>query len=308
MPKVIITPRSYGLHSPSVWKTWEDRGFECICEPGPLSEEKLSRLLSDADALIVGTDKVTERVLEQAPSLRIVSKYGVGVDNIAVDFALSRGIEVTNTPGVNTEAVADYTFALILSLARRVPQSHIDVVQGQWKKSVGFEIWGKTIGILGLGSIGKGVVRRAKGFNMKILAYDLYPDNSFATEQNVEFVDLETVLRSSDILSLHLALTPQTYHLIGRKELSLMKQDAMLINTARGGIVDEDALFQALHNRQIGGAALDVFQNEPPEDTPLRKLDNVILTSHNAAASVEAIIRMTEQSTENVIEFFEKSL
>ncbi|WP_186438500.1 phosphoglycerate dehydrogenase [Cohnella terricola] len=304
MPNVVITPRSYGVYSPDIWKDWKDAGFEVIAEPGPLPEERLAELLAEADALLVGTDVVSRHVLERSPTLKVIAKYGVGVDNIAVDYAKERGISVFNTPGVNTEAVADYAFGLILSLARNIPGSHADLMDGKWKKAVGREIWSKTIGILGLGSIGKALARRAKGFNMQVLAYDLYPDHKFANEHGVMFADFETVIRSSDVISVHLALTPDTRHLIGAKELEWMKEETLLINTARGGIVDEDALFEALSRNRIAGAALDVFQVEPPIASPLRKLNNVILTPHNASASVEAIKRMTEQSTEQIMRFY----
>lgn len=292
------------MYSPSIWQEWERAGFDVVFETGPHEEEKLALLVESADALLVGTDRVTRKVLENAKRLRIISKYGVGIDNIDTEFASQKGICVCNTPGVNTEAVADYTFALLLALARKIPQSHSDLLAGRWNKSVGVEIWGKTLGILGLGEIGKAVARRAKGFNMRILAYDLYPDDAFAEQYGVLFADLKTVLSQSDFISIHLALTEETRNLIGREQLAWMKTDSILINTARGGIVDEEALYEALASKALAGAGLDVFQVEPLEQSPLRGLDNVILTPHNASATVEAIKRMTEQSTENVIAFF----
>ena len=304
MPRVIITPRSYGMYSPDIWDRWEKAGVDVRYEPGPLAEERLSELLRDADALLVGTDAVTRRVLEEA-GVRVIVKYGVGLDNIDAEYAARKGIRVLNTPGVNTEAVADYTFGLMLALARKIPASHADLMRGEWKKTTGLEIWGKTIGILGTGAIGKAVARRAKGFNMRILAWDKYPDPAAAEELGFEYADLESVLRRSDVISLHVALTPETKHLIGARELEWMKPNALLVNTARGGIVDEDALFRALKERCIAGAALDVFGQEPPVLPDwLRPLDNIIVTPHNAASSVEAVIRMTEQSTERILEFF----
>ncbi|WP_187274349.1 phosphoglycerate dehydrogenase [Paenibacillus sp. N3.4] len=306
MPKVVITPRSYGLYSPLIWERWEAAGFHVTVEAGPLSESKLSELLAEADALLVGTDTVSKQVLVSAPNLKVISKYGVGVDNIETDYTQNNGIQVYNTPGVNTEAVADYTWGLILSLARRIPQSHTDLVQGKWKKRVGFEVYGKTIGILGLGAIGKAVAKRATGFNMQVLAYDAFPDRSFAEAHGIQLAELKFVLSGSDIITIHTALTPETYHFIGEKELSWMKREAMLINTARGGILDERALYDALIHHRISGAALDVFQTEPLASSPLCELDQVILTPHNASASVEAIKRMTERSTDHILQFFER--
>lgn len=303
MPRVVITPRSYGMYSPDIWDRWEKAGVEVHYEPGPLPEERLSELLRDVEALLVGTDTVTGRVLAGS-RVKVIVKYGVGLDNIDADYAGRNGIRVFNTPGVNTEAVADYTFGLILALARNIPGSHAALMRGQWKKTTGLEIWGKTIGILGTGAIGKAVARRAKGFSMRILAWDKYPDPAAAKELGYEYADLESVLRRSDVISLHVALNAETKHLIGRRELAWMKPDALLVNTARGGIVEEEALFLMLAERRIAGAALDVFGQEPPVLPDwVRSLDNLIVTPHNAASSVEAIIRMTEQSTERILAF-----
>lgn len=305
MPKVVITPRSYGLYSPDIWKQWERAGFVVESAAGPLQEEELIRLLHGADALLVGTDQVSRKVLEQSDSLRMICKYGVGIDNIDKEAASALGIVVDNTPGVNTEAVADYTFGLLLSLARQIPESHADLLQGKWKKRVGIEVWGKTLGILGLGAIGKAVARRAKGFDMRIAAFDLYPDYEFAAEYGIKITDFSTLIQTADIVTIHLALTDDTYHLIGSQELAAMKPEALVINTSRGGIVDESALSDALASGRIAGAALDVFQNEPLLDSPLTTVDRLLLTPHNASASIEAIRRMTEQSTERILRFFE---
>jgi D-3-phosphoglycerate dehydrogenase / 2-oxoglutarate reductase len=305
MPKVVITPRSYGLYSPEISKVWQDAGFEVIIKPGPHEEANLCELVADADALLVGTDKVSRAVIHSARSLKFIAKYGVGVDNIDVDYARNHGVEVSNTPGVNTEAVADYTFGLLLSLARKIPQSHSDLIEGKWSKTVGLEIWGKTLGIIGLGAIGKAVAKRAKGFDMQIIAFDLYPDPAFAEANQIAYLDFESVIRKSDVLTVHMALSEDTRHLIAGREFGWMKENTLLINTARGGIVDEDALFEALSGRVIAGAALDVFESEPLGNSRLTTLDNILLTPHNAAASVEAIRRMTEQSTDQVLQYFQ---
>ncbi|MCC5801767.1 phosphoglycerate dehydrogenase [Rossellomorea vietnamensis] len=305
MAKVIITPRSYGMFNPEVFTIWKDEGYEVIRKTGPLPEEELAELIKDADALVVGTDRVSKRVLDTAGKLKLISKYGVGTDNIDKEFAELKGIAVVNTPGVNTEAVADYAFGLMLSLARHIVKSHHDLIEkGKWEKTVGLELYGKKLGLLGFGAIGSAVARRAKGFNMDVIAYDPFPNHTLATELGVTFADLETVLQESDVVSMHLPLMPETKNLISRTQLSVMKKHCLLINTARGGVVDETALYEAMKEGEIGGAALDVFQEEPPLKSPLFALDNVILTSHNASASVEAIQRMTMQSTENVLRFF----
>lgn len=305
MKKVLITPRSYGLYNPTIFDKWKENGFEVLRKAGPHSEEDLSRLIEGVEVLLVGTDNVSKQVIENAHSLKVISKYGVGIDNIDCEYAKERGIKVLNTPGVNTEAVADYAFGLMLSLSRHITKSHYDLaLNGKWSKTVGMELYGKKLGLLGLGAIGAAVARRAKGFNMEIVAYDPYPNRELANKLGVTLDRLDNVVRDSDIVSMHLPLTNETRHIIDFTRLKEMKKNSFLINTARGGVINEQDLFQALCDGEIAGAGLDVFEEEPPTNSPLIGLENVILTPHNAAASVEAVERMTVKSTENVFNYY----
>ncbi|MCM3161442.1 phosphoglycerate dehydrogenase [Metabacillus litoralis] len=308
MRKVVITPRSYGKFNKEVFSLWEKENFKVIREIGPVPEERMIELIKDADALIIGTDFLSEKALEHAKNLKIISKYGVGIDNIPRAFALSNGIEVMNTPGVNTEAVADYTFSLLLAVARHIPQSHENLMMGRWQKMIGQEVFGKTIGILGFGAIGQAVAKRAKGFNMNILAYDVMPNYETAEQLDVKIRSFDEIIEQSDFLTLHLPLIKETKNLINYQLLKRMKKNCVIVNTARGGIVNEHDLGLALQENVIGGAAIDVFYEEPLKHSPLQGLKNVILTPHNAAATIEATERMTMQSTKNVLEFFRKEI
>ncbi|NGY70111.1 phosphoglycerate dehydrogenase [Priestia megaterium] len=308
MPKVLITPRSYGMFNKDINQMWEKAGFEVIREAGPLPESKFIELIKDVDALLIGTDCLNEKILYNAKHLKIISKYGTGIDNIPKEYAVKKGIYVTNTPAVNNEAVADYAFGLMLSTARSISSSAQKLREGQWTKTVGIELFGKTLGILGFGAIGKAVARRAKGFQMDVIVYDVFSDKKTAEEYGITYADLETVLKNCDFLSIHMPLLPETTNLLNYETMKKMKKEAIIINTARGGIVNEQDLFRVLQEGIIRGAGIDVFSVEPPNSSPLLELDNAVLTPHNAAASEEAIERMTLQSTRNIIEFFEQQV
>ncbi len=279
--------------------------------------EVLVEKAKEYDALVtLLTDKVDCNLIKAGqPRLRIIAQYAVGYDNIDLDCATKYGVYVTNTPGVLTEAVADFTWGLILAVTRRIVEADQFVRSGEWYKTgtgwhplmmLGFEINGKTIGIVGMGRIGRAVAERAKGFKMRILYYDqrrLPPEEE--ERLNAKYVSLEELLRESDIVSLHVPLTKDTYHLIGEKELRLMKKSAYLVNTARGKVVDTDALVKALQEGWIAGAALDVFEQEPlPPDHPLTKMKNVVLAPHAASATVETRTKMAMLVADNLIAFY----
>jgi len=266
-----------------------------------LKEEELINLIKDVDGIIVGIDPITEKVLEKAERLKVISKYGVGVDNIDLETAKKMGIIVTNTPGANSNAVAELTLGLIFCVLRNIHVSDRKAREGFWGRFVGYELYGKTLGIIGTGSIGKRLVSLLKGFNLNILCYDIYPDYSWAERENVKYVSMEELLKGSDIISIHVPLTKDTHHLISKKEISLMKNSAIIINTSRGGIIDENALYEALRDKRILGAGLDVFEKEPPENSPLLSLDNVVVTTHIGAHTKEAIENMASIATENLI-------
>jgi phosphoglycerate dehydrogenase-like enzyme len=273
----------------------QDAGIETAFHPprGTHSEEELIALLQGAEGAIAGQDRFTARVLEAAGSLKVISRTGVGYDAIDLPAATARGVAVCTTPGTNKMAVAEYAFALMLACSRRLPENLSEVQAGVWRRHEGQDLFGSTLGILGLGSIGREVALRARAFGMRVLAYDLVRDEPFAAEHQVEYAPLEQLLRESDFVTLHLFLDERSRHLINAERLALMKPTAYLINTARGGIVDAEALARALREKRIAGAALDVFETEPlPADSPLRGLENVYLSAH-----VAAITRQTNHAT-----------
>ncbi len=253
------------------------------------------------------TDRIDGQLLDAAPRLRVVSNYAVGFDNIDVGAATSRGVVITNTPGVLTETVADFTMALMLATARRVVEGDKFTRAGRWKSwepmlLLGPDVYGATLGLVGFGRIGASVARRARGFGMRILYYDVVRRQDLESELGIEFASFEDVLRQADFVSVHTPLTPETRHLISGPQFRLMKKTAVLVNTARGPIVDPDALYQALSSGQIWGAGLDVFEVEPvPKDHPLLTLENIIVVPHIASASVETRTKMANMAVENLL-------
>ena len=277
-------------------------------EETPPPKEIIIDKIKDCEGILtLLTDKIDAEIMDKAPKLRIISNYAVGYDNIDVKSATQRGIMVTNTPGVLTETTADLAFALILATARRIVEADKFTRSGKWKSwgpmlFLGRDVYGATLGIIGLGRIGQAVARRAKGFNMKVIYYSRKRKEDVERELGVEYRELHSLLREADIVSIHTPLTEETYHLIGEKELSLMKPTAILINTARGAVVDQKALYKALKERRIFGAGLDVYEKEPIDaDDPLMELDNVVLLPHIGSASVETRGRMARMAAENLL-------
>jgi D-3-phosphoglycerate dehydrogenase len=280
------------------------QGMEPVYRPwhGGRTEEELIDLLRGIDGAIVSTDPFTARVIQAADRLRVISRTGVGYDAVDVPAATKRGVIVTTTPGVNRHAVADWALALILCCARKVPENLAEVRRGEWTRHEGMDLAEKTLGVVGLGTIGKEVAKRAKAFGMRLLAFDLVQDLPFAAEQGIAYVPLEDLLRQSDFVSIHCFLNAATRHLINAERLLLMKPTAFLINTARGGIVDTEALYRALHAKRIAGAGLDVFEGEPLRaDSPLRTLENVYLSPHTAGSTADARRLSGTAAAENLI-------
>lgn len=280
-----------------------------------LTKLELIEKVKNKDALLsLLTDKVDEEVLSSAENLKIVANYAVGLDNIDIDAATRRGILVSNTPGVLTQSVAEHTFALMIGAARRIVEADKYTRQGKYKAwgpllFLGADLNGKTLGIIGLGRIGKAVSKMAvRGFDMKVLYHDKFKDEAFEKEYNAEDTDLETLLKEADFITIHVPLLPSTKHLISFNEFKLMKKSAILVNTARGPIIDEKALIDALENKRIAGAALDVFECEPeiscdPKSPhQLKDLANLILTPHIASASIETRGKMAELAAQNIID------
>ncbi|MGB7446691.1 MAG: D-glycerate dehydrogenase [Dethiobacteria bacterium] len=273
-----------------------------------LDREELFQGVREAQALLcMLDDRIDDALLEQAPDLKIVANLAVGTDNIDIDACSARGIAVTNTPGVLTEATADLTFALILAVVRRIVPADRYVREGRFNGwgallFTGGELWGKTLGIIGMGRIGQAVARRGRGFGMKILYHNRRPvEEAIARELEAEYAGLEDVIRRADILTLHLPYSPEVHHLIDRKELQMMKPTAYLINTARGAHVNEKALVEHLREGKIAGAALDVYEHEPALAPELAALDNVVLTPHIGSAALATRIKMAKTAAENIV-------
>src|SRR5712692_1511749 len=272
-----------------------ERGVQLLKEqPGwnivLTTKDTLNAEIADADALIVrSSTKVTAELLDQAKKLRTVGRAGVGVDNIDLDAATKRGVLVMSTPGGNAISVAEHTFALLLALARQVPRLDSALREGRWEKSSsGTEVRGKTLGLIGLGRIGSEVASRAEAFDMRVLAYDPYISEAAAKELQVGLVTLDKLLAESDFISMHSALSPATQKMINAESIQKMKKTARIVNAARGELIDEAALSEALKNGRLAGAALDVFVEEPPKNSPLIGLPNVICTPHIAGSTAEA--------------------
>ena len=258
-----------------------------------ITQEELITTIKDFDAIIVRSrTKVTRDVIEAAEKLKIIARAGVGVDNVDVEAATERGIMVVNAPESTSITVAEHAIGLILSIARKISIADKSVKEGKWDKSkfMGIELNGKTLGIIGLGRIGTQVSIRAKSFGMEVLVYDPYVTEEAGAKIGVSVVDLEYLLRNSDIMTIHVPLTPETKHLISKDEFEIMKENAIIVNAARGGIINEKDLYNALSSGKIWGAGLDVFEVEPPKDNPLLELDNVVLTPHIGASTKEAQI------------------
>jgi len=289
--KVISISPTFGYYAFEPAEYLRDHGCELDLLPQgrKISEEELIEYAKRYDAMIVGTEKITESVIQSSKNLKVIAKHGAGVDNIDVKASCAKGITVISAPGANSDAVADLTIGLFLSLARSIPFADRSVKEGGWPRIVGFQFNGKVLGIIGLGQIGKRVAKRASGFDMKVLASDIFKDEDFAQKCGITYLPLEELLAESDFLSIHVPLTPTTRRLIKEKELRLMKKDSFLVNISRGDIVDEEALYQALKEGKIKGAALDVFSNEPPKESPLLKLSNVITTPHMGGYTFEAL-------------------
>ncbi len=266
------------------------------------------------DALLcILTEKIDSEVINANPNLKVISNYAVGYNNIDVSYATKKGIAVCNTPSQEVvDAVAEHTLALLLSIAKRIHEDEIYVRAHKWKSwapklLLGTQIKGKTLGIIGLGRIGKGVAERAShGFGMNVLYYDVRKDSKFEKKYSAKKVSLTTLLKKSDFITLHVNLTPNTKHLIGKKELALMKPTAYIINTSRGPVIDEKALTTALKNKKIAGAGLDVHEVEPSKNHALHKLNNCILTPHTASATVEVRLQMGKDAANNIIAILKK--
>jgi D-3-phosphoglycerate dehydrogenase len=306
---VLIESRPFCAFDMAPMEQLKDSGMNLIDMRGSgVEDPKFVAALKQADAILCGNDLVVnDEVLDMAPGVKAIAKMGAGLDTVDIDAATRHDAIVFHTPGANNQAVADHTFALMLNVARKIIYCDQSLREKRWEhtKIMGLEIWQKTLGLIGLGAIGRCVALRAKGFEMKVVAYDPFWPEAFATEQGIERVEIEELLRISDIITIHVPLIPATKWMINAKTLGLMKPSAILINAARGGIVNEADLYDALKNNVIAGAGLDVFENEPPSDSPLLELDNVVLTPHTAAFTFEGMNNMSVGVVEQLIEYYQ---
>jgi phosphoglycerate dehydrogenase-like enzyme len=296
MTRVAVTPRSFrqtqGEHLDRL------RAEVDVCFPDvdrPLDEDEMVELVRGCAGLIVGVDPVTRHVLETGP-LRVVVKYGSGMDNIDVPAAEDLGVRVSSTPGANARSVAELAVGLLLSLARNVVVHDRSVRDGSWRRITGIELAGKRLGIVGYGAIGREVARIAHGLEMEVVAHDPLVDDA-----DVPLVPLAELYATCDAVSLHVPLTAETRGMVGAEELAAMKPTAFLLNTARGGLVDEEALADALRSGRLGGAALDGFAEEPLGDSPLRGLDNIVLSPHAGAATLDAVRRTATRAVDQLL-------
>ena len=296
----MVLARTFGKYSNEPLALLQNNGFEI---------ERREKVDADGlkgfEAIVVGVQRITREMLLNS-SVKIIAKHGVGVDNIDLEAATELGIPVTVTPNANAVSVAELTIGFIFALSKKLIDLHNNLYQKrQFVSNVGLELHGKILGIVGFGSIGKEVAKRALCLGMRVLVYDPYVEESNLRELGVEKTELDELLRQSDFVSLHVPLNESTRHLIDREKISLMKRTAYLINTARGGVVDEKALAEALKSGQIAGAALDVFDVEPlPADSPFFDCPNVIMTPHVGAHTYEAILRMNMMAAESIVDFF----
>lgn len=302
--KVLITPTSF-LKNPEAKAMVEAFADEIVYNPQtrPLEAEEILALLDGVDGYIAGLDYITADVIRRAPaSLKVISRYGAGVDRVDLEAAKERGITVTNTPGTNAVAVCELAFGLMLSLARSIPRLDSAVKKGEWPRNDGTELAGKTLGIVGFGAIGKNLATRARAFGMRVVAFDPYFDQAFASLHGVEQKTLDETIELADFLSLHVPLTKETKYMIDEQAIARMKKGAFIINTARGGLVNEAAAASALKSGQLGGIGLDAYEVEPVTDSPLLGLDHVVMTPHTGAHTNEAIAGMGIMAAQNMID------
>ena len=300
--KVLTTPRSYGKTDPKVFAMLRAAGLEVVRNEtgGILDREGMKALLADCDGVIVGVDPIDAEVIAAAPKLKAIAKYGVGVDNIDLDAAKARDIKVSRTVGANAEAVADYAMALLLAVARKTVLIDQHCRQGDWKKITTRDVTGGTIGILGLGAIGRNVAQRAQGFGMKVLAYDPYAKSMPALCERAE--TLTGLLSRSDVISLHCPLTDENRGMINSEALAHCKRNAILVNTARGGLIHSESLLAALRNGTLHSAALDSFTQEPLTAPHLwQSVENVVISPHIGGVTAASYIKMGTVAAGNIL-------
>ena len=304
MPKVLIAPSTLAKVEAKFLHVLRAAGFDLVY-PGKshqLTEDELIVTLKDISASLAGSEPYTERVLSANPQLRVVARVGVGYDAVEVPAATAHGVAVTIAPNTNQDAVAEHTFCLMLGLVKHIIPQHLGTCSGKWPRGTNLPLRGRTLGIAGLGRIGKAVALRGEVFGMRLLAYEPYPDQEFVAAHRIELLTFERLLAESDFLSLHLPMTAASKHLINRHSLAMMKPTAFLINTARGGLVCEADLIEALQAGNLAGAGLDVFEQEPPGKSPLFAMENVLVTPHAAGVDLQSRDDMALSAAEAIVD------
>lgn len=306
MPHALILTTVFTTRDETPLAKLRDAGWTVRHVPGRAAstEDALIALLAEGvDATIAGGEPYTRRVLEASPRLKHVARWGVGFDKVDIPAATELGVLVTTTQGANDWGVADHAVAMMLGLGHLLVENDREVRAGAWGRGVGTDLWRKTVGIVGLGRIGKGVAQRVSGFETRILAYEPYAvDQAFCDRYGVRCVSIEELLRDSDYVTLHLPASAETRHFLNAERLALMKPTAFVVNTARGALIDEDALYAALTSGRLAGAGLDVRESEPPKDTRFNDLPNVILTSHIAGVTHETVAAMAHMAVDSILE------
>jgi phosphoglycerate dehydrogenase-like enzyme len=303
MSKVLIAPATLANVGGAFLEALRGAGLDVVFSPFPaqMVESELLPTLAGASASLAGSEPYTRRVIEANPRLRVIARAGVGYDAVDLAAATEHGIAVCITPGTNQDAVAEHAFTHILALVKHLIPQHLGTVAGRWPRQSNLPLRGRTLGIAGLGRIGKAVAIRGAAFRMPLLAYEPYPDAEFVRQWNVTLVPFDRLLAESDFLSLHLPLTPQSKHLIRKETLARMKPTAFLVNTARGGLVCEADLYEALKAGRLAGAGLDVFEEEPPGPSPLFGMDNVVVTPHAAGVDTRSRDDMALSAAEAIV-------
>lgn len=306
-PKVYVTRQLFDEALEILRRHAEVEVFGGVDDPAP-RETILSNVRDVEGLLCLLTDRIDSEVIEAGRRLKVISDCAVGFNNVDVEAATSRGVYVTNTPGILTDTTADCVWALLLAVARRIAEADRHVRSGRWihawgpRMFLGMDVHGKTLGIIGLGRIGSAVAKRAKGFDMNVIYYDVIRSENLEEKLGITFKGLEEVFSEADFVTIHVPLTKETYHMIGQRELSMMKETSYLVNTSRGPVINEEALYTALKEGVIRGAAMDVFEKEPIDpDSPLLGLENAVLTPHIASASVETRTKMAIVAANNLV-------
>lgn len=305
-PKILIGPSHINSVGGKFQSILENAGYELVCQDvgRQLLEHELIKWLEGCSASLAGSEPYTKKVLEAHPSLRVIARIGVGFDGVDVAAATKQNIAVTIAPGTNQGSVAEHAFTLMLALVKRLIPQHLGVQAGGFPRSINRPLRGQTLGIAGLGRAGKAVATRAIAFEMPVIAYDPFPDHAFAKAHNIPLVTFEELLEKSDILTLHLPATPESRHIINAKSLARMKQTALIINTSRGWVLDEAALADALAKNTIGGAGIDVFEEEPPGKQAWFDLPNLVLTPHAAGVDSMSLAAMAESAAEAAVSLY----